>query len=262
MDKIKKLINQIRKGICRSECLKAEYEQWKIQVENYKTEITKSEKLLAELHEKLAEIEKSIPDFDMKTYEKYKEYYNTEKEISDITKHQKHTTEHIECLYDRLTSSLSQQILLAESIKSMQKELEQLKTTEEVDRLTLKKINMVIEECANRSDLTGIPDKVYDFIENTEMFYAFLKYSKKKFFKKYPYLTQQEYDLTLFAINNDAINILLNFIDNTGTKELAEPYNLTPGECKQAAVNFAKKYFRTEQFEEFVNAAEKREIYL
>ena len=35
--------------------------------------------------------------------------------------------------------------------------------------------------------------KVYDFIENIEMFYAFLKYSKDQFFEKYPYLTQEEY---------------------------------------------------------------------
>ena len=43
--------------------------------------------------------------------------------------------------------------------------------------------------------------KVYDFIENIEMFYAFLKYSKDQFFEKYPYLTQEEYDLTLSVFN-------------------------------------------------------------
>lgn len=42
--------------------------------------------------------------------------------------------------------------------------------------------------------------KVYDFIENIEMFYAFLKYPKDQFFEKYPYLTQEEYDLTLSVL--------------------------------------------------------------
>ena len=51
--------------------------------------------------------------------------------------------------------------------------------------------------------------KVYDFIENIEMFYAFLKYSKAQFFEKYPYLTQEEYDLTLSVFNKDPVNIFL-----------------------------------------------------
>ncbi len=104
--------------------------------------------------------------------------------------------------------------------------------------------------------------KVYDFIENTEMFYAFLKYSKDQFFEKYPYLTQEEYDLTLSVFNKDAVNILINFIENTSTQILAEPYNLTPEECKQVATAFAKEYFSPEQFEEFVDTAVKKGIKL
>ena len=104
--------------------------------------------------------------------------------------------------------------------------------------------------------------KVYDFIENTEMFYAFLKYSKDQFFEKYPYLTQEEYDLTLSVFNKDPVNILITFIENTSTQILAEPYNLTPEECKQVATTFAKEYFSPKQFKEFASTAIKRGINL
>lgn len=104
--------------------------------------------------------------------------------------------------------------------------------------------------------------KVYDFIENIEMFYTFLKYSKDQFFEKYPYLTQEEYDLTLSVFNKDAVNILITFIENTGSNILAEPYNLTPKECKQVATTFAKEYFSPKQFKEFASTAMKRGINL
>ena len=102
--------------------------------------------------------------------------------------------------------------------------------------------------------------KVYDFTDNTEMFFAFLKYSREQFFKKYPYLTQEEYDLTLSVFNNDPVNILLNFMENTGKNILTEPYNLTSTECKQVAVTYAKDYFTPKLFEEFAEAAVKRGI--
>ena len=104
--------------------------------------------------------------------------------------------------------------------------------------------------------------KVYDFIENTEMFFAFLKYSKDQFFEKYPYLTQEEYALTLSVFNKDAVNILINFIDNTSSNILTEPYNLTSTECKQVATTFAKEFFQPKQYEEFSDAAVKRGISL
>ena len=104
--------------------------------------------------------------------------------------------------------------------------------------------------------------KVYDFIENTEMFYAFLKYSKDEFFEKYPYLTQEEYNLTISAFNKDAVNILINFIENTSSNILTEPYNLTSTECKQVATNFAREYFPPKQYEEFSDAAVKSGIKL
>lgn len=104
--------------------------------------------------------------------------------------------------------------------------------------------------------------KVYDFIENTEMFFAFLKYSKDQFFEKYPYLTQKEYDLTLSVFNKDPVNILITFIENTSSNILTEPYNLTPKECKSVATAFAKEYFSPEQFEEFADTAIKRGINL
>lgn len=104
--------------------------------------------------------------------------------------------------------------------------------------------------------------KVYDFIENTEMFFAFLKYPKDQFFEKYPYLTQEEYALTLFIFNKDAVNILINFIENTSNNILTEPYNLTSTECKQVATIFAKENFSPEQYKEFANAAVKKGISL
>lgn len=104
--------------------------------------------------------------------------------------------------------------------------------------------------------------KVYDFIENTEMFFAFLKYSKDQFFEKYPYLTQKEYDLTLSIFNKDAVKILITFIENTSSNILTEPYNLTSTECKQVATTFAKEYFPPKQYEEFSDAAIKNGISL
>ena len=104
--------------------------------------------------------------------------------------------------------------------------------------------------------------KVYDFTDNTEMFFAFLKYPKDKFFEQYPYLTQAEYDLTVSVLNKDAVNILINFIENTSTKILAEPYNLTPEECNKIAVVFAKRLLPKDKWAEFINAAEKRGIKL
>ena len=103
---------------------------------------------------------------------------------------------------------------------------------------------------------------VYDFIENIEMFYAFLKYPKDQFFEKYPYLTQEEYDITLSVFNKDPVNILITFIENTSSNILTEPYNLTSTECKQVATTFAKEYFTPEQFEEFADTAIKRGIKL
>lgn len=104
--------------------------------------------------------------------------------------------------------------------------------------------------------------KVYDFTENTEIFFAFLKYPKDQFFEQYPYLTQAEYDLTVSVINNDATNILINFIENTSTQELAEPYNLTPEECNKIAVDFAKRLLLKDKWAEFINEAEKRGLKL
>jgi len=104
--------------------------------------------------------------------------------------------------------------------------------------------------------------KVYNFIENIEMFYAFLKYSKDQFFEKYPYLTQEEYDLTLSVFNKDPVNILITFIENTSSNILTEPYNLTSTECKRVATTFAKEYFPPKQYEEFLDAAIKRGIKL
>ena len=104
--------------------------------------------------------------------------------------------------------------------------------------------------------------KAYDFTENTEMFFAFLKYTKDKFLEKYPYLTQAEYDLTVSVLNKDAVNILINFIENTSTKILAEPYNLTSEECNKIAVVFAKRLLPKDKWAEFINEAEKRGIKL
>ena len=143
----------------------------------------------------------------------------------------------------------------------------QIKTTNtKINEQTIAAIiNKAIEKSEYSSDLTykfGKTDTAYDFKDNIEMFYAFLKYSKNQFFEKYPYLTQEEYDLTLSVFNKDAVNILINFIENTSTQVLAEPYNLTSTECKQVATAFAKEYFSPKQFEEFADTAIKRGINL
>ncbi len=104
--------------------------------------------------------------------------------------------------------------------------------------------------------------KVYDFIENTEMFHAFLKYSKDEFFEKYSYLTQEEYDLTLSVFNKDAVNILITFIENTSSNILTEPYNLTPKECNKTATIFAKKVLQPKEWDEFVKTAKEKNIKL
>ncbi len=104
--------------------------------------------------------------------------------------------------------------------------------------------------------------KVYDFIENIEMFYAFQKYTKDQFFEKYPYLTQEEYDLTLSVFNKDAVNILITFIENTSSNILTEPYNLTPKECNKTATIFAKKVLQPKEWDEFVKTAKEKNIKL
>ena len=128
MDKIKKLNRQLKEDLCRIEYLKKESGQWEIQIKDYKKKIEESENILSELHKKISEIKESIPDFDIKTYENYKNYYLTESEISSTTTEIKFCAELINSLYERLTTSLSQQKMLQERITILQKELAQLKT--------------------------------------------------------------------------------------------------------------------------------------
>lgn len=127
MDKIKKLNRQLKEDLCRIEYLKKESGQWEIQIKDYKKKIEESENILSELNKKISEIKESIPDFDIKTYENYKNYYLTESEISSTTTEIKFCVELINSLYERLTTSLSQQKMLQERITILQKELAQLK---------------------------------------------------------------------------------------------------------------------------------------
>lgn len=143
----------------------------------------------------------------------------------------------------------------------------QIKTTNiKIDEQMIASIiNKAIEESEYRSDLTykfGKTDTAYDFTDNIEMFYAFLKYSKNQFFEKYPYLSEDEYLLTIAAFNKDKINVLLDFIENTSSKVLAEPYNLTPEECNKTATIFAKEVLQPKEWEEFVKVAEEKGIKL
>lgn len=143
----------------------------------------------------------------------------------------------------------------------------QIKTTDtKIDEQTIFSIlNKAIGESKYNADLTYKlckKDTVYDFTENMEMFFAFIKYNKKEFFEKYPYLTENEYNLTLFAFNQNPIDILLNFIEYTNIQELAEPYNLIPEECNRLATNYANKNMQAKEFEKFIKTAEEKGIKL
>lgn len=141
----------------------------------------------------------------------------------------------------------------------------QIKTTNtKIDEQTISSIiNDAIKGSMYSSNLTYKLCKteiVYDFTDNIEMFFAFLKYSKEQFFEKYPYLTHEEYSLTISAFNQDKINVLITFIENTSEKVLAEPYNLESEECNKVATAFAKRFLSPQEWNDFINEAEKRKI--
>ena len=92
---------------------------------------------------------------------------------------------------------------------------------------------------------------LYNFLNDTMAFSFFIRKTKEDFLKFYPYFAE-EYDFCLSQFNKHREDALIAFLENTSTKELTEPYGLTPEDFSFSVGYYIKNNMSAEERAEFL----------
>ena len=143
-------------------------------------------------------------------------------------------------------------------MKTMQKTFTvKLKTTNpEIDRNTIRAfINTSIDQSKYAGELRyTVEDNVgtlYNFLNDCMAFSLFIRSTKEDFLKEYPYFAE-EYDFCLSEFNKNKESALIEFLENTKTEELTEPYGLTPKDFSFSVGVYVKSNMTYEEQVEFL----------
>lgn len=96
----------------------------------------------------------------------------------------------------------------------------------------------------------------YNFLNDPLAFGFFLSTNKEDFLKEYPHFAQ-EYDFCLREFNKDRTNAIINFLHDTETPELTEPYYLKPKDFKICVGKYIEKNMNSEEKAELLQALAK-----
>ena len=116
-------------------------------------------------------------------------------------------------------------------------------------------INNAIVNSEYNGDLTYSVDEnvqvLFNFLDDKMAFNFFITKTKEDFLLEYPYFAE-EYDFCLSEFNKDRQGVLLNFLENTSTKELTEPYGLEPEDFSFCVGKFIKNNFSEQEQRDFL----------
>lgn len=91
----------------------------------------------------------------------------------------------------------------------------------------------------------------FNFLNDCMAFSSFISKIKEDFLKEYPYFAE-EYDFCLSEFNKNPQQALIDFLENTSTQELTEPYGLTPEDFSFSVGLYIKNNFTEEEQVEFL----------
>lgn len=136
----------------------------------------------------------------------------------------------------------------------------------DIDRDCIKElINNSIINSKYSDDLTYSIDKnaqlLFNFLESTMAISYFISSTKEDFLAKYPYFAE-EYDFCLAEFNKNPQEVLLNFLENTSTPELTEPYGLTPEDFSFCVEEYIQNNFSKKEQKNFLKEVTKRGLKL
>ena len=143
-------------------------------------------------------------------------------------------------------------------MKTMQKTFTvKLRTTNpEIDKNTIRAfINTSIDQSKYAGELRYTveekTDVLYNFLNDCMVFSFFIRKTKEDFLQEYPYF-KEEYDFCLSEFNKNRESALIEFLENTSTKELTEPYGLTPEDFSFSVGMYIKANMNQKEQEEFL----------
>ena len=112
-----------------------------------------------------------------------------------------------------------------------------------------------IDNSEYKNDLTYSVDKNigihFNFLNDCMAFSSFISKTKEDFLKEYPYFAE-EYDFCLSEFNKNPQQALIDFLENTSTQELTEPYGLSPEDFSFSVGLYIKNNFTEEERIEFL----------
>ena len=133
----------------------------------------------------------------------------------------------------------------------------ELKTTDtNIDKFAIKAfLDQAIENSPYAGTLTfKVEENVYlafNFLNDPMVFSLFIRKTKEDFLEEYPY-HEQAYDFCLSEFNKHREEALIDFLENTRTKELTEPYKLSPEDFSFCVGQYIKNNMTHEEQLEFL----------
>lgn len=116
-------------------------------------------------------------------------------------------------------------------------------------------INNAIESNELMDDLTyNVDEEVqtfYSFLNDPMAFSYFIRKTREDFLQEYPYFAE-EYDFCLSQFNKHTTELLLEFLENTSTEILTEPYGLLPQDFSYSVGEYIKHNMTDEEKVEFL----------
>ena len=94
-------------------------------------------------------------------------------------------------------------------------------------------------------------DLSFNFLNDPMVFSLFIRKTKEDFLEEYPYHAQA-YDFCLSEFNKNRDEALIDFLENTRTPELTEPYKLLPEDFSFCVGEYIKNNMTTEEQLEFL----------
>ena len=129
-------------------------------------------------------------------------------------------------------------------------------TNTDIDKETIKEfMETSITNSEFSEELTYSIDEnvgvLFNFLNDIMAFSFFIRYTKEDFLELYPYFAE-EYDFCMSEFKKNPQEVLIDFLENTSTKELTEPYGLTPQDFSFSVGEYIKKNMTTQEKADFL----------
>ena len=92
---------------------------------------------------------------------------------------------------------------------------------------------------------------LFNFLNDIMAFSFFIRKTKEDFLAEYPYFAE-EYNFCLSEFNKHREEVLIEFLENTSTQTLTEPYGLTPQDFSFSVGQYIKNNMTQEEQIEFL----------